>query len=330
MKKTFLFLSVMTLILLLLGFSGVEAGQGSRTPPRIGILIPESLRPESQAIKGLRDGLKELGYKEEKNILVEIRNAKGDRAALKPAVDELVGKKFNLIFTTGTRATQAAKTATTEIPIVFTHPADPVALGLVKSMEHPGGNITGVAGLASQMTGKRMEALKQTIPNVRRVHIFFDANNKFSQENFASAQKEAQKLGIEVAAHGVKAADELKSSLGQLQKTEGDVLFHVPDDLVEGQVDFIFEMARQKGLPTMFNEEVWVIKGALAGFGPSYYQMGRQASRLVDKILKGQSAGEIPVERAVKFDLVINFRVANTMGLTIPPSVLKKADKVIR
>lgn len=324
MKRIFL-----AILLFLFGLKGSQAQEATRIP-RLGILIPESLRPESQAIKGLRDGLKELGYKERKNILVEIRNAKGDRAALKPAVDELVGKKFNLIFTTGTRATQVAQAATKEIPIVFSHPADPVVLGLVKSMERPGGNVTGVAGLASQMTGKRLEALKEIIPKVRRVHIYYDSNNPYSKENFLFAKKEAAKLRLEVAEHPIKSADELKSSMSQLQKGDGDVLFHVPDDLVEGQAEFLLDIARQKGLPTMFSEEIWAIKGGLAAFGPSYYQMGRQASRLVDKILKGQSAGEIPVERAVKFDLVINFRVANTMGLTIPPSVLKKADKVIR
>lgn len=324
MKRIFL-----AILLFFFGLKGSQAQEATRIP-RLGILIPESLRPESQAIKGLRDGLKELGYKERKNILVEIRNAKGDRAALKPAVDELVGKKFNLIFTTGTRATQVAQAATKEIPIVFSHPADPVALGLVKSMERPGGNVTGVAGLASQMTGKRLEALKEILPTVRRVHIYYDSNNPYSKENFLFAKKEAVKLRLEVAEHPIKSADELKSSMSQLQKGDGDVLFHVPDDLVEGQAEFLFDIARQKGLPTMFNEEIWAIKGGLAAYGPSYYQMGRQAAGLVDKILKGQKPGNLPVERANKFDLVINFRVANTMGLTIPPSVLKKADKVIR
>lgn len=324
MKRIFL-----AILLFFFGLKGSQAQEATRIP-RLGILIPESLRPESQAIKGLREGLKELGYKERKNILVEIRNAKGDRAALKPAVDELVGKKFNLIFTTGTRATQVAQAATKEIPIVFSHPADPVALGLVKSMERPGGNVTGVAGLASQMTGKRLEALKEILPTVRRVHIYYDSNNPYSKENFLFAKKEAVKLRLEVAEHPIKSADELKSSMSQLQKGDGDVLFHVPDDLVEGQAEFLFDIARQKGLPTMFNEEIWAIKGGLAAYGPSYYQMGRQAAGLVDKILKGQKPGNLPVERANKFDLVINFRVANTMGLTIPPSVLKKADKVIR
>ncbi len=128
----------------------------------------------------------------------------------------------------------------------------------------------------------------------------------------------------------VKSSEELKNSIGTLQKKEGDVLFQVADDLVEGEADFIFETARQKGLPTMFNEEIWAIKGALAGYGPSYYEMGRQAARLADKILKGARTQDLPVEVANKFDLVINLRTARTLGLDLPREILKKADKVIR
>ncbi len=326
MKKR---LTLLSAIIFHLGLSVVEAQQTPKIP-RIGILIPESERPQSQVIRGLTDGLKELGYREKKNILIEIRNAKGDRAALKPMASEIVSQKVNVIVTTGTRATQMAQAATSEIPIVFSHPANPVALGLVNSMERPGRNTTGVAGLALQLTEKRLEVLKEVVPELRRVHIFYDSNNKFSQENFAIAQKAAAKLGFEVAAHSIKSVDELKSSLSRIEKSAGDAVFHVPDDLVEGQADFIFDIARKKGLPTMFNEEVWVIKGALAAYGPSYYQMGRQAAQLVDKILKGEKPENLPVERVNKFDLVINSRAANAMGLAVPREVLKRADKVIR
>ena len=312
-----------------LGLSLAEAQQTPKTP-RIGILISESQHPESQVIRGLRDGLKELGYREKKNILIEIHNAKGDRGALKPMASEIVSQKVNVIVTTRTRATQMAQAATSEIPIVFSHPANPVALGLVNSMERPGKNTTGVAGLSLQMTEQRLQVFKEIVPNLRRVHIFYDSNNKFSQENFVVAQKAAAKLGFEVAAHSIKSVDELKSSISRIEKSAGDALFHVPDDLVEAQADFIFDIARKKGLPTMFNEEVWVIKGALAAYGPSYYQMGHQAAQLVDKILKGEKPQNLPVERVKKFELVINFRTAKIMGLTIPPEVLKRADKVIR
>lgn len=325
-KKRLTYLSALTLALLL-----AEAHAGE-TPsiPRLAILIPESLRPESQVIRGLRQGVKELGYKEKKSILIDIRDAKGDRNALAKEASWLVGQKVQIILTTGTRATEAAKAATREIPIIFSHPADPVALGLVKSLTRPGGNITGIAAFASQKTEKRLEILKEILPRVRRVVIFYDSNNPYSQENFLLAQKAAAKLGLEVERYAVKSSEELKKSVGALQKKEEDALFHVADDLVEGEADFIFETARQKGLPTMFNEEIWAIKGALAGYGPSYYEMGRQAARLADKILKGAKPQDLPVEAASKFDLVINFRTARTIAVDLSREILKKADKVIR
>jgi putative tryptophan/tyrosine transport system substrate-binding protein len=317
------------MVLQLLDASPMNAGEAPRLP-RIGILIPESGRSESQSIKGLRDGLKELGYKERENILVEVRDAKGDRGVLKSMANELVSKKVDLIFTTGTRSTQAAMAATSDIPIVFRYPGNPETMGFVKSNTRSGGNVTGVAGFGLEMTGKRLETLQRIVPGVRRVHIFYDLNDRFSRDNFALAKKSAEKLGLEVVEHGTKSAEEFKTSLGNLQNEAGDALFQVPDNLVDSEADFIFQTARQKRLPTMFNEEMWAIKGALGAYGPSNYEMGRQAAGFVDKILKGQKPENLPVEPSKKFDLIINFRTANAIGLTIPPDMLKKADKVIR
>jgi len=324
MKKMFF-----SALFLLLVPTATRAQESARIAS-VGILIPESLRSESQAVKGLREGLKELGYQEGKNIQVEIRDAKGDRGALKREAGELVRQKVRLIFTTGTRATQAAKSATSNIPIVFIHPADPAALGLVKSITAPGGNVTGVAALSLQMTERRLEILKEIVPKVRRAMIFYDSNNPYSRENFIAAQKAARKLGLEVEEHAIKSAEELRKSISALQQREGDALFHIPDDLMESQADFIFEAARLREWPSMFNEESWVTKGGLAGYGPNYYQMGRQGARLADKILKGAQPKDLAVERAGKFDLVINLRTANAIGITVPPEVLKRADRVIR
>ena len=317
------------LTIFLFGLSGA-AGQQASSIPRMGILIPESSRSESQVIKGLRDELKELGYREGKQILFEIRDAKRDRNALQIMASALVNQKVDLVVTTGTRATLAAKTATSEIPIVFTHPANPVLLGLVKSMERPGVNVTGVAGLAQEMTEKRLELFREILPKLERIYIVYDSNNEFSRENFSLGEKASAKLGLQVLGYGIKSADELKATIGQIPNREGDGLFHVPDDLVEGEADFIFDTARQKKLPTMFNDAPWASRGALAAYGPSYYQMGRQAGRLAVKILRGQKPEKLPIERASKFDLVINYRTVRYLGLTISPAILKKADNIIR
>ena len=293
-------------------------------------MIPDSRRSETQVIKGLRDELKTLGYQVGKNIDLEILDAKGDRSALKTMLGKLIGERFNLIVTTGTRTTLAAKSLTQQIPIVFTHPGDPVASGLVDDLNHPGGNITGVAGLASQSTDKRLALLKEMIPNLERIYIFYDANNESSREDFARSKTAATQLGIQTVGYGVKAADELRTTIARLQNKEGEALFHIPDDLVEGEADYIFDVLRQKKLPSMFNDDQWASQGALASYGPSYYQMGRQAVQLVEKILRGQKPGNIPIERVSKFDFVINYRTVRATGLVIASAVLKKADRIIR
>jgi len=298
--------------------------------PRVGILIPELGRSQSQSVKGFIAGLNQLGYQEGKSLFLETRNAKGDRGALEPGVVDLAARKVEVIFTTGTRATQVAKSAAPQIPVVFVHPADPVALGLVKSMARSEANITGVAGLALQMTERRLAVLKDIIPGLRRVHIFYDANNKYSRENFALGESAAAKLSLLVAPHGIKSAEELKATVRGSQYANGDALFHVPDDLVESEADFIFDVARQKKLPTMFSEETWAIRGATAAYGPSYYEMGRQAARLAEMILKGRKAETLPIQRASKFDLIVNYRTASFIGVAFSQDVLKRADKVIR
>jgi putative ABC transport system substrate-binding protein len=220
--------------------------------------------------------------------------------------------------------------ATKEIPIVFRHPADPVMLGLVKNANRPGGNVTGVAAFSLDANQKRMEVLKQIFPNLRRIHIFYDANNRFSPDNFAAAEKSARQLKLEVIEHPVKTAREFKSSLAQMEVNPGDAIFQIADDLVESQGSVLLEEAKKRRMATMFHSEVWASKGSLAAYGPNYYEMGRQAADLIDKILKGAHPKDLAVAHANKFDLAINLRTANSIGLKIAPELLNKADKVIR
>ena len=313
----------------LFGFFRSEAQQPTRIP-RIGILIPEAGLHESQTVKGLRDGLKEAGYKEGETIIVEVEDVKGARSQLQGALNELVSKRTDIIFTTGTRATQAAMATTKEIPIVFRHPADPVTLGLVKNISRPGGNVTGVAAFSLEANQKRLEVLKQIIPNLRRIHIFYDANNRFSPDNFDAAEKSARQLKLDVLEYPVKTAREFKSSLTQMEVNAGDAIFQIADDLVESQGSVLLEEAKKRKMATMFHSEVWANKGSLAAYGPNYYEMGRQAADLVQKILKGAHPKDLGVAHANKFDLAINLRTASSIGLKVPPELLKKADKVIR
>ncbi len=320
---------LLVMVVFLMGLTGYEA-QGDSKTPRIGILIRKAEQSDSMTVNGLRAGLKELGYREGKNILIEVGHARGERGALKSAAVKLVSKKVDLIFTMGSAATLAAKAATTKIPIVFRHPLDPVALGFVKSMNRPGGNLTGVAGLSVQQAETRLEILKEIVPTLRRVLIFYDIYNPISRGHFAIAEVAATNLGLHVAEHPIKNDKELKDSINRFKKKEGDALYHVSDVLVQSQADYIFKVARQKKLPTMFGRSAWAARGSLAGYGPNNFEMGRQAASLVDKILKGARPENLPIERAKKFDLFINLRTASVIGITVPRDVLSRADKVIR
>jgi len=305
-------------------------GALAQAPARMGILVQEMGRAQTQAIRGLSDELKRLGYRERNNLLIETRNVKANRAALQPAANELVAQKINVIFTTGTSATRAAMAATKDIPIVFVYPGNPVAAGITKSAEERAKNLTGVAAYASQTMESRLALIKEIVPELRKILIFFDLNNSFSRDSFERAEIAANKFGLQAAGYGVKSADELKSTIAGLRAESGVAIFQVPDEVLESESEFLFETARAKKLPTMFNEESWAISGALAAYGPDYEEMGRQAGRLADKIIKGQTPASLPIERASKFALTLNYRTANFIGIRFTPAMLKKADKVIR
>jgi putative ABC transport system substrate-binding protein len=297
---------------------------------RLGILVQEMGRSQTHAIKGLSEELKRLGYQERKNLFIDTRNVKGNRAALQAAASELLKQKINLLFTTGTSATRAAMAATKDIPIVFVHPSDPIASGIIKSPTEPTKNLTGVAAYAAHTTAKRLELFKEIIPDLKKIVVFFDANNIFSRDNLKLAEAAAKKLDLQVSPYGIKSTDELKTTVASLRRENGAGIFQIADDLFESEADFLFETVRQKKLPTMFNEESWAIDGALAAYGPNYLEMGRQAGRLVDRIIKGEKAESLPVERASKFDLTLNYRTATFIGIRFPEELLKKAQKVIR
>ena len=302
----------------------------AQAPVRLGVLVQEMGRAQSQALKGLTEELKQLGYRERTNLFFETRNVKSNRAALQPAAGELVAQKVKLIFTTGTSATRVAMAATSDIAVLFVHPGDPVAAGLMKSNEERAKNLTGVAAYAAQTRERRLALLKEILPALQKIWVFFDANNAASRDNFKTADSAAKKLGVQAVGYGIKSADEFKTTLASLRGESGAAIFQVADEVVESESEFLFETARAKKIPTMFNEESWAIAGALAAYGPNYLEMGRQAGRLADRILKGENPGSLPIERAAKFDLTLNYRTARFIGVDLTAEMLKKADKVIR
>jgi ABC-type uncharacterized transport system substrate-binding protein len=313
--------------LLLAPCSSVEAQQPKIY--RVGVLLPGDAWYE--IIDGLRVGLRQLGLEEGKQFVLAIRDTKGDAKAAEEAARNLEQEKVDLIYTTATSVTIAAKRATTITPIVFSAGADPVVLGLVESFAKPGGRLTGVYSRVTGLTAKRLEILKEIVPKLRRVVTFYDPRNPVSSESAKLAREEAARLrGVEFVERHVASVDEFQAGMRALRAGEVDAFFTVPDAMVNNQIQLIIDTARVKRLPTMFDLLSYVIKGGLASYSVSYHEVGRVSAKYVQRILTGVKPKDLPVQGIDKIELVINLKTAKQIGLTIPPNVLVRADKVIR
>ena len=295
---------------------------------RVGVLLPNSLRYET--IDGLRDGLRQLKFEEGKQFILTIRDTKGDPKAAEEAARNLEQEKVDLIYTTASSVTVAARRATTDIPIVFCAGADPVVLGLVDSFAKPGGRLSGVYEPGSDLTAKRLEILKEIVPKLRRVVTFYDSRNPAAIESSKLAREEAQRLGVEVVERHIVSVEELQAAVRALRAGEVDAFFKVSDSLVDNQYQLIIDAARVKRLPTMWDFQSSVIKGGLASYAVSRYEVGRVSAKYVQRILNGVKPKELPVEGIDKISLAINLKTAKQIGLVIPQRVLARADKVIR
>jgi putative tryptophan/tyrosine transport system substrate-binding protein len=297
---------------------------------RVGVLLPGAHWYE--IINGFRAGLKELGLEEGKQFVLEIRDTKGDLKAAEEAARNLEQEKVNLIYTTRTSVTIAAKRATVEIPIVFSAGADPVTLGLVESFAKPGGRLTGVYEPGTDLTAKRLEILKEILPKLRRILAFYDPRNPVASESARLAREEIARLqGVEFVERHFASVEELQASIRAVRAGEVDAFFQLSDSMVNSQAQLIIDTARDRRLPTMFLDQSSVIKGGLASYAVSFHELGRLAGKYVQRILlSGAKPKDMPVQGVDKIDLVINLRTAKQIGIAIPPNVLARADKVIR
>jgi putative ABC transport system substrate-binding protein len=277
---------------------------------------------------GLRDGLLALGYRENEDFVIGVRFTQGDLAALPTAARELVQYGVDLIFTGGSEV-EAAQMATTRIPIVFTFADDPVGRGLVQSFARPGGNITGVTHLSLELGPKRLQVFQDLMPSLKRVLFPYDANHTDSVARAAVYRAAAHHLGMELVEKPVHTEAEAQATLAQVRQGEVDGIL-ATEGVSLNIPGFVLEATTQRALPTMFDAAFWVEQGALASYGPDYYDSGRQAARLVDKILKGANPAELPVEVNTKIEFVINMKTAQALGLTIAPEVLYQADRLVR
>jgi len=313
---------------MLLGLSFPAEAQQPKVH-RVGVLVPGDAWNE--IINGLRFGLRQLGLEEGKQIVLEIRDTKADLKVAEEVARSLEQEKVNLIFTTRTSVTIAAKRATVDTPIVFSAGSDPVVLGLVESFAKPGGRLTGVYEPGTDLTAKRLEILKEIVPKLRRLLAFYDPRNPVANESAKLARKEVARLrGLELVERRFASVEELQANIRALRVGEVDAVFTVSDSIVNNQVQLIIDMAKVKRLPTMWDLQRNVIKGGLASYAVSFHEVGRVSAKYVQRVLSGRKPNDMPVEGVDKIDLVINLKAAKQIGLTIPPSVLARADKVIR
>ena len=248
------------------------------------------------AVGGLRKGLEELGFVEGKQFILHVRDGEGDVKAVEEAAADLEREKVDLIYAVATSVTLAVKRATKTVPIVFYAGADPVTSGLVESFRKPGGRLTGTYGRLTDLTAKRLELLKEMVPRVRRVVIFYNPDNPVAEGGMKVARDAARQLKVELLERRVASVEELRAGLRALRAGEADAYCSSVDGMVNSQAALVIETTRAKKLPTMLQEQDSVVKGGLASYGVSYYAMGRLSAKYVQRILLGANPGDLPVE----------------------------------
>ena len=318
---------------MLLAFGGIVLDRAiawaqRRAPVRIGVLT-EGWGP-TPATLGLRDGLQVLGYREDEHFHIGVRFTQGDIGALPTAARELLAAGSDIIFAPSSNAARAARQATTVTPIVFGEVVgDPVKLGLVQSFARPGGNVTGVSTLAIELTSKRLELFKELVPGLKRVLFVYDPSDP---DGVAAAQvhrEAAQHLALALVEKTPRSQEEAREVIARVRRADVDGILASPSGMSLNIPGAVLDAASRQQLPTMFNAAFWVERGALAGYGPDFYESGRQAARLVLKILNGEKPENIPVETNSRIEFVINLKVAKALKLQVGQAILQRADRLI-
>jgi putative ABC transport system substrate-binding protein len=326
-KRAFvLFCSLMTVLLI----TGLVEAQQSNKVPRIGYVDAGSPATTGHRAEAFVQGLRDLGYVEGQNILIEYRWAGGKLERLPAFVEDIVRLKVDVIVSSATPAIRLAKEQTSTIPIVMAGVTDPVGVGFVTSLSHPGGNITGLTHLSPDLSGKRLELLKEVVPRLRRVAVLWNPDHPGQPAAFKDTRVAAQALKVTVISIETRNKEEIERALSGIGKERPQGLFELPDPLTFFNRELITQFAAKHKLPAMYSFREYVDAGGLMSYGTSFPDLFRRAATFVDKILKGARPADLPVEQPMKFEFVINLKAAKQIGLAIPPNVLARADKVIK
>jgi ABC-type uncharacterized transport system substrate-binding protein len=326
MKKK---ITVLTLSAMLLALCFPAEAQQPTKIPRIGYLTADSRSAHADVrAEAFREGLRELGYVEGRNIVIEWRNAEGKLDRLPALAAELVRLKVDVIVTGGPTATRPVKEATSTIPVVMTQDSDPVGNGFVASLARPGGNITGLSNLAQEISGKRLELLKEIVPKLSRVAVLGVSTNPGNSQSLRETELAAGALGVQIQYLDIRDSKDIDAALRTASKGRADavLVLNFPGNISRG----IPDLAVKNRLPAIYYNSTIVDGGGLMSYGASINDLDRRAATYVDKILKGTKPADLPVEQPKKFEFIINLKAAKQIGLTIPPNVLARADRVIK
>ena len=307
----------------------VEAQQPKKVP-RIGFLSGASLSSVAARVEAFRQGLHEFGYDEGKNIAIEWRSADGNLDGVPALASELVRLKMDVIVTGGPPPTRAVKQATATIPIVMAQDTDPIGNGFVVSLAHPGGNITGLSTLSPEISGKRLEILREVVPKISRVAVLGSSTNPGNAQSLKETELAAGAFKVKLQYVDILDSSDVEAAFRSAGKERADAILLLQSLALNSQRKQIAELAIKIRLPAIYYAPEWVEDGGLMTYGVSYPDLFRRAATYVDKILKGAKPADLPVEQPRKFELIINLKAAKQIGLTIPPNVLARADRLIK
>ena len=308
----------------------VTAAQQPQGSPRIGVLSSSSPEREQGYLAAFQQSLRDLGYSEGRNLLIDRRYAAGKFDTLPDLAAELVRLKVNILVVTGTPAAHAAKNATPLIPIVTVTAGDPVGTGLVTSLARPGGNVTGLTDLAPGLVAKRLDLIKEMIPSATRVAVLLNPDNPSNLPQLPLTQEAASALSVNILSVEVRRIDDIDRAFATVRAKHAMALLLIADGLLGSNRKRIIELAAKSRLPAMYWRREFVEDGGLISYGTSVVDLYRRAAVYVDKILKGARPSDLPVEQPTKFELTINLTTAKALGLTMPQSIVVRADEVIR
>ena len=297
---------------------------------RIGFLSATSPSSLSARAEAFRQGLRELGYVEGQNIVIEWRFAEAKLDQIPHNAAELVRLKVDVIVTDGPAATRPAKEATSTIPIVMAQESDPIGSGFVTSLAQPGGNMTGLSTLSPELSGKQLELLKEIVPKLSRVAVLGNSTEPGNAQSLRETQLAAGSFGVQLQHLEVQGPEDIETAFSAIKRERANAFIVLRNPVTSTNRKHIVDVAAKSRLPAIYANREWVDLGGLMFYGANIPDMWRRAATYVDKILKGRKPADLPVEQPKKFELVINLKTAKQIGLTIPPNVLVRADKVIR